>query len=359
MGVFAEWQPAYAEAGLITLPLDEKKKGPPGWNKMGLPRSARLAADNDRCDIFGVLTGRGRRKGVQHPGVTVIDYDGTCEKSLADLIGIHGRPGALIRTASGKWHLYYRNSGERRKIRIHGRGKGDPLVDLCGFGGYVAAPPSRLGAGSYDFVEGCFDDIAHGNLPKLVGLRSDHYVNSVFNPLALQAEPDLSARNKTLFESALQFLAATPDLQAMSIHLDILNNDFPKSLPVSELDVVKANAWKKQVENRNGYAAPYTQLDNRTLDAITAHRNAKVFLSIFMHIKRHCGGRRIFFVANKMSRAIGCKDEVVSAARKFFEDIGAIVLVAEHTNTRPAVYRWSWVPEQTALEELLELDLSA
>lgn len=356
MGVFADWQPAYAEAGLITLPLDGKKKGPPGWNKMGLPRSARLAADNDDCDVFGVLTGRGRKKGVSHPGVTVIDYDGTDENQLGDLIGIHGEPGALIRTASGKFHLYYRNSGERRKIRIHGKEQDDPLVDLCGYGGYVAAPPSKLGSGSYDYLEGCFDDIASGHLPKLIGLRSEHYINSAFNPQVALTEPDATARNTTLFESALQFLAATPDLQAMSMHLDILNSDYAKPLSQSELDTIKANAWRKQIENRNGYSAPYTQLSNSTVDAVMAHRHCKLFLTILMRIRRYCGGRRIFHVANGMSRTIGCKPEMISAARQFFEEIGEIVLVAEHTNTRPAVYRWASVPAEVAFDELLEMD---
>lgn len=359
MGIFADWQPAYAEAGLITLPLDHKKRGPPGWNKMGLPRSSRLAASSGDCDVFGVLTGRGRKKGVSHPGVTVIDYDGTDERQLANLIGIHGKPGALIRTASGKFHLYYINSGQRRKIRIHGKGPEDPLVDLCGFGGYVAAPPSRLGSGSYEYLEGCFDDIASGHLPELLGLRSEHYVNSGFNAGAAIVTPDVTARNETLFQAALQFLAATPDLQAMSIHLDILNGTFPKPLSLAELDGVKTNAWRAQVENRNGYAAPYTQCSNSTLDAIMAHRHSRTFLPIYFYIKRHSGGRRVFFFANGIAKAVGCKDEMVAAARKFFEAIGEVVLVSRHTNNRPAVYRWASVPHEVAIAEMVDMEAMA
>lgn len=359
MGAFAEWQPAYAEAGLITLPLDDNKHGPPGWNKMGLPRSARLAAERPDCNIFGLLTGRGRTRGVKHPGVSVIDYDGTSDEVLGDLIGVHGKPGAIIRTASRKFHLYYRNSGERRKIRIHGKAANDPLVDLCGFGGYVVAPPSRLGAGGYEFIQGSFADVAQGNLPKMVGLRAEHYQHSGFASQATTIVPDATARNDSFFKMALQFLAATPDLQAMTMYLNMHNSSLPSPISQVELEGVMSNAWRKHMEGSNGYVAPYVQLPHSTFDAISLHPDGRLFLAILMHLRRHSGARSIFVVANGLSRAIGCKQDKIAAARKFLEGIGAIVLVAKHTAKRPAAYRWPNVPEAIALDELQKLDFAA
>lgn len=358
-GVFAEWQPAYAEAGLVTLPLDDKKHGPPGWNKMGLPRSARLAAELNHCNVFGLLTGRGRSRGVQHPGVCVIDYDGTSESVLADLINRHGEPGAIVRTASLKFHLYYRNSGERRKIRIHGKGSDDPLVDLCGFGGYVVAPPSRLGSGGYEFIEGNFDAVAHGDLPKMGGLRAEHYLNSGFVAPAGTILPDAAARNESLYQMALQFLAATPDLQAMTMYLKLQNEGLPLPMAQTELDGITSNAWRRHMSGSNGYAAPYVQTPHAIFDRIMEHRDGRLFLQIYMHLRRHSGARHLFVVANAMSKAMGCKEEKIGAARKFFEAIGAIVLVSGYTTKRPAAYRWPGVPHDIAIDELQKLDLTA
>ena len=51
MGVFAEWQPAYDEAGIVTFPVDAVAKRPrvEHYNKIGRRGSAQLAVEFERA----------------------------------------------------------------------------------------------------------------------------------------------------------------------------------------------------------------------------------------------------------------------------------------------------------------------
>jgi hypothetical protein len=74
---------------------------------------------------------------------------------LADALNRHGSSPLIVRTASGKWHGYYRHNGERRQIRP----VRDVPIDILG-GGYAVAPPSRFTKGEYEFIQGTLDDLA-------------------------------------------------------------------------------------------------------------------------------------------------------------------------------------------------------
>ena len=69
-----------------------------------------------------------------------------------------------MRTASGKFHAWYRSNGERRQIRPWpGR-----EIDLLGEGGFVLAPPSSFGSGRYEVIHGALEDL--GRLTTMAGL---------------------------------------------------------------------------------------------------------------------------------------------------------------------------------------------
>ena len=165
MGVFANYQPVYAEHGIATFPLnDNKRPAVKGWNKIGLPASAKFAAKFTEANALGFLTNK-------RNGLTVLDIDTTDEKVLSDALALHGETPMIVRTASGKAHAYYRHNGERRRIRPW---DGLP-IDVLGVGGLVVAPPTLVAKGEYHFTQGSLDDI--NRLPVMRGLDPSFYVS--------------------------------------------------------------------------------------------------------------------------------------------------------------------------------------
>ena len=69
---------------------------------------AELAKKFESCDAFGFQPGA-RSK------ITILDVDTTNERVLADAEIRHGESPLKVRTASGKFHVYYRHNGEPRK----------------------------------------------------------------------------------------------------------------------------------------------------------------------------------------------------------------------------------------------------
>ena len=57
----------------------------------------------------------------------------------------------VVATPSGGCHYYYRAAGQRVTCSA---GKLAAGIDVRGEGGYVVAPPSRIGTDVYSFVEG-------------------------------------------------------------------------------------------------------------------------------------------------------------------------------------------------------------
>lgn len=113
MGAFAEWQPRYAEHGIITFPVvvDETRKKPAvkGYLKIGLPTSSQLALRFVDHDALGIACKRNR--------LTILDVDTTDERELADGLARHGQTPFIVRSGSGNFQAWYRNNGESRRIR--------------------------------------------------------------------------------------------------------------------------------------------------------------------------------------------------------------------------------------------------
>jgi hypothetical protein len=131
-----------------------------GYSKVGLHGSRALAAKFANAGLFGFMCGPPSK-------VTVLDVDTTNETVLDDAIARHGTTPILVRTASGKWHAYYRHNGERRRIRPF---PGLP-IDILGAGGFAVAVPSEIASGSYQFVAGSLDDL--DRLPTMRAVAND------------------------------------------------------------------------------------------------------------------------------------------------------------------------------------------
>lgn len=142
MGVFAEWQPRYAQHGIPTFPVkaDEKKPAIHGYSKIGLGGSAQLAFKFPFADALAFLAG-------PKSGITVIDVDTSDEAVWRDTIKRFGETRIMVRTGSGNLQLWYRHNGEPRKIRAEG------CIDVLG-AGQVLAFPSKRGQGYTPLREG-------------------------------------------------------------------------------------------------------------------------------------------------------------------------------------------------------------
>src|SRR6266516_3740601 len=111
LGIFAQWQSTYAQRGITTIPCSAKKqplvKHP---QRFGYEASKAIASRFPDAPAIGFYTGSRNR-------ITVLDVDTTDERILRDALDRHGSTSLIVRTASGKFHGYYRHNGERRKIR--------------------------------------------------------------------------------------------------------------------------------------------------------------------------------------------------------------------------------------------------
>ncbi|MBK7163628.1 MAG: bifunctional DNA primase/polymerase, partial [Sphingomonadales bacterium] len=80
MGVYGEWQPIYAEAGLVSFPVDTEDKKPAigNWQIAGPKASATWASRPGLANRLGLGLGCGKRN-----RLTVLDIDEPDEKPLA------------------------------------------------------------------------------------------------------------------------------------------------------------------------------------------------------------------------------------------------------------------------------------
>jgi hypothetical protein len=164
-GRFARWQRIYADYNIPTFPLKDNDKTPAvrHWQRIGLNGSAELAAKFQQAEVFGFNCGPRNR-------VTVLDCDTTDENVLADALARHGKTPAIVRTASGKFHAYYRHNGEKRLTKRYFFP--DLPIDLLG-NGVAVAMPSKHKSGVYEFIEGDLVDL--GRLPAMRGLEGRFY----------------------------------------------------------------------------------------------------------------------------------------------------------------------------------------
>src|SRR3546814_11594686 len=103
--IFAEWQPRYAEAGISTFPVRDKKPAIRGYLKTGPNLSRQLA------DKFGDAPALGFS--CKRAGLPIVDVDTTDETILADALARYGATPHVVRTGSGHFQVWYRHGGAR------------------------------------------------------------------------------------------------------------------------------------------------------------------------------------------------------------------------------------------------------
>jgi len=150
---FAHWQPRYAEHGIPTFPVRNKKPLVKRFLETSPAASKAYASKFPTAEAFGFPYG-------PKSEITVLDIDSKNPRHVDEAASIFGRSPVLWRTGSGNFAMPFRHNGEGRQIRPI---EGLP-VDVLG-GGFAVAPPSKSAKGLYEFIEGGLPDL--GRLPVL------------------------------------------------------------------------------------------------------------------------------------------------------------------------------------------------
>lgn len=131
----AYWQPVFEAESIALFPVGpDKRPLVRNWQKTTPHASRSWASRFAGEQAFGFLPRRA--------GITVLDIDSADERFAQSLFDHYGEPKALVRTASGKFHGFYRHSGERRMVRPEG------TLNLGPYGGGF----------TYDLEESCEDE---------------------------------------------------------------------------------------------------------------------------------------------------------------------------------------------------------
>jgi hypothetical protein len=334
-GVFAVNQPMYAERGIATFPLhDDKVPALSNYQKIGLPASSKLALNHRfrSASSFGFMCNARTR-------VSVLDVDTTDENVLAEAMIRHGSTPVVARTASGKFHAFYRHNGERRKIRHF---KGLP-IDLLGKNGLVVATPSRFEKGAYSFIQGSLDDF--GRLPVMRGLDSDFYSSAsqiparpVLSPCQEEIPAVEGVRNNELWRFCMQQLSLKAhDIDAIVAAAIIRNSTFNPPLPESEAVKIAASAWGRTAQGLNWFGQRGSYLPTTTVNDMVRD---PYLLALISWLQAENAPTSTFWVADGLADKLGWPRRQLANARRKAIDAGWIVPINSPAPGQPVSYRW-------------------
>ena len=321
-GIFAEWQPRYAEHGIATFPVREKRPAVQGYLKIGLDASRQFAIKFPIEDAFGLACRRN--------GISVLDVDTPNERILADALSEHGPSPFIVRSGSGNWQAWYRRNGEGRRVRP------DPTrpIDILG-DGYVVAPPSRFARGPYSIVEGTLDDLAR--LPPM--RRAERQVPQF--AAAGGQKVRAGQRNQELWRACMKMARECRDVTELMRRAAEMNATmFYEPLPDDEVLRVVASAWAKEISGENWFGSGgRVVLEAEKVDRLARdHPDAFILLAL---LKRHHWSEREFIIANAMADNIGQTRKRFASARRQLELAGELEQVRPASRQYgPAVYRF-------------------
>jgi hypothetical protein len=324
-GLFARWQPLYAEHGIPTFPVRDKRPAVRGYLKLGSITSTRLAEKFPDANAIGFALG-------ERSKITVLDVDTPDERVLADALDRHGPTPIVIRSGSGNHQGWYRWNGERRQIRPFG----EKPIDVLG-GGFVVAPPSHGSKLNYRFIEGTLDDIDH--LPYLRGIPPN--IEGQTGAATQETEyVGEGARNNTLFRHCMRAAHHCDDFDALIDVARTRNDEFLPPLPDSEVVKVAKSAWdySERGANRFGRRGVFFDADEANR-LITSDSDVFVLLAFLRANNRP---QSIFMVANGLAGFLGWGLNRFRRARNRLVETEIEMVRRPSTSKGPALYRWKY-----------------
>lgn len=319
-GLFAEWQPRYAEHGIATFPVCEKRPAVSGYLKMGLPASQQLALKFSAANAFGLACKRS--------GITVLDVDAPDERLLADGLAQFGPTPFIVRSGSGNFQAWYRHSGEGRRVRPDPRRPIDILGD-----GFVVAPPSLGLRGRYTIIEGTLDDL--DRLPRMRRPSIPEVASEAIQRF------QTGTRNEKLWRSCMASARGCLDItDLMKGAVEMNHAMFYEPLANDEVLKIVASAWAKEISGENWFGrGGRVILDAEDVDKLgRGHPDALILLTF---LKRHHWGPQPFVIANAWAESIGMPRKRFATARSHLLEVGVIEQVRAASRQRgPALYRF-------------------
>ena len=322
MGIFAQAQETYGPHGVAVFPVDAESKKPSILHphRIGLLASAQLASKFPNSDALGFWAGARNR-------ITVLDVDmpgRAGEQKLTEMMTRYGVTPLIVRSASGKYHAYYRHGGERRLIRI----MGEP-VDILG-NGLVVAPPSRVARGSYEIINGTLDD-----LDRLPPMRPEAAYDGWETPRDV-AE---GRRNRTLWRHCMRSAHSCDDLEAL---LDVargFNEELVQPLPDAEVVSTARSAWKYTEAGRNYFGrGAGARIARDEMEVLGPGSDA---LSLLTFLRMENGPDANFIVANGLRTRLRWSLDRISQARRRLIEVGIVEQIrGASSKAGPALHRW-------------------
>jgi hypothetical protein len=315
-----------------------KRRAVRGYPRIGLRASAELASKFADAPALGFMCGRRSR-------VTVLDIDTCDERLLVDALSRHGPTPIIVRTASGKWHAWYRHNNERRRIRPWGI---DLPIDLLG-GGFVIAPPSATQRGCYEFIQGSLDDL--GSLPSMRGLGAALYNDAVtiVPDDALMAadavtfdEPILvvpeGRRNNALFRHCMRQAHECDSFDALVEQARVFNISICTP-PLTDDEVIRTShrAFYYTARGENRFGMTGSWLPTETVRRIVADPHLCTLVTFLQAENRP---NRRFWVADGLYKELGWSRRKFHAARREAINQGFIEMVSKPSQGHPALYRF-------------------
>lgn len=330
-GLFAQYQPAYAEYGVSTIPCSSDFKQPMVRNylNIGIGGSKALAGKFTTSNAIGIVTGR-------RNSLTVLDIDTTDQRALDDALSRHGDARIVVRTASGKFHAYYRHNGERRRIRPWP----ERPIDILGERGFVMAPPSLYGSGQYEII--------HGTLDNLANLTTMREVN-VAKTGERKSEPptDEGRRNNDLWRHCM-IRARSCNTRDELIDIARRENEM-YTPPLEQAEVIKVahSAWAYMETGQNRFGQHGAWIATDELERFLADQDALLLLTFLL---AHNGPEATFMCTNSLADRFGWTVKRVAAARSRLIELGRITPVRSAGRGHPALFRWRTRSEKGGAE---------
>jgi hypothetical protein len=328
VGIFAQYQPDYAKRGIATFPCSTETKKPlvKNWRKMGPRAATALAHKFTDANALGFVTGH-------RNGITVLDVDIPDQRVLEDAVARHGEPKVVVRTASGKFHAWYRFNGECRRIRPWPEHE----IDILGEGGFTMAPPSAYRSGQYQLIHGTLDDL--GRLSPMVGVEKALSGHADNGSSVEQRVPIEGQRNNELWRHCMKqahHCDRPDDL------VDVARTyNMQMQQPLDDAEVIKTarSAWgyAERGQNRFGQHGAWFPLDE--VSAFPPHHPDAFFLLAFL--RAHNGPWAHFMCANGLAEVFGWQRKRLALARTQLIELHYIKHVRQAGRGVPALYRWN------------------
>jgi hypothetical protein len=343
---FALWQPVYAEHSIATFPVevvgDRKKPMISHYNKVGLRGSQQLAFKFADAELFGFMCGP-RSK------VTVLDIDSTSEAVLGHAIARHGITPIVVRTASGKYHAYYRHNGERRRIRPF---RGLP-IDILG-GGVVVAPPSKTASGHYEFIDCSLDDLDRlpimqpldepFELPAADGRGDNNNASDSDSANPLRGMREHDGRNRALFLAVapiakqIHARGGSPD-ELLAAALGY-NQGAAEPMTTEEVTKIRDSAWRMTVAGRNHVGAHPFVMQQREAISLIEHGDQDALVLLNFLRANHSPLAAPFFITNTLASTFGWTRKRLAEARSRLVELHYLRQTRPPWQGNPAKYSW-------------------